>query len=137
MLFSRGITRVVTRGLATTRTNVKAVGVWGDLAKCSRAVRIGNTVHVAGTCAQGDTAREQMQNIFAIIEPALTEAGASLSDVVTTRLFAADIQNVWEELGTAHGEILGEAMPACTLVGGSLLMPWMKVEVEVTAVVSN
>jgi len=76
-----------------------------------------------------------MKNIFDIIEPALKDAGASLDDVVATRLFAADIESDWEELGAAHSEILGDAYPACTLVGGKLLMPWMKVEVEVTAVV--
>ena len=90
---------------------------------------------VAGTCAEGDTAREQMINIFAVIEPALKAAGAGLGDVVATRLFASDIQADWEELGAAHAEILGDTHPACTLVGGNLLMPWMKVEVEVTAVV--
>ena len=78
-----------------------------------------------------------MKAIFAVIEPALQAAGAELSDVVSTRLFASDIQADWEELGAAHAEILGETRPACTLVGGTLLMPWMKVEVEVTAVVGH
>jgi enamine deaminase RidA (YjgF/YER057c/UK114 family) len=65
-------------------------------------------VYVAGTCAQGNTAREQMQNIFAVIEPSLLAAGASLRDVVSTRLYAADIENDWEEIGAAHAEILGD-----------------------------
>ena len=66
--------------------------------------------------------------------------GATLSDVVLTRMFASDIERDWEELGAAHARIFegaGEhAKPACTLVGGALLMPWMKVEIEVQAVVS-
>ena len=112
-----------------------SVGKWGEIAKCSRAVRIGDTVYVAGTCAAGDTARDQMRAIFNIIEPALNEAGASLEDIVSTRLFASNIKKDWEELGAAHAEILKDTYPACTLVGGELLMDWMKVEVEVTAVI--
>ena len=73
-----------------------------------------------------------MVNIFKVITPALEEAGASIGDVVSTRLFASDISKDWEELGAAHAEIMGDTKPACTLVGGALLMPWMKVEVEVT-----
>eukprot|EP00040_Diaphanoeca_grandis_P011952 m.61114 g.61114 ORF g.61114 m.61114 type:complete len:155 (+) comp22934_c0_seq1:168-632(+) len=128
-----------TRAFATKvpRTNAPSVGVWGDLANCSRAVRTGDTVRVAGTCAAGDTPRDQMKAIFAIIEPALKEVGAGLEDVVHTRLFASDISADWEELGAAHAEILGDAKPACTLVGAQLLLPWMKVEVEVTAVVNT
>eukprot|EP00036_Acanthoecidae_sp_10tr_P017475 CAMPEP_0206299006 /NCGR_PEP_ID=MMETSP0106_2-20121207/6973_1 /ASSEMBLY_ACC=CAM_ASM_000206 /TAXON_ID=81532 /ORGANISM="Acanthoeca-like sp., Strain 10tr" /LENGTH=154 /DNA_ID=CAMNT_0053729705 /DNA_START=12 /DNA_END=476 /DNA_ORIENTATION=- len=126
------------RGMSGTRTDTKvpAAGVWGDLAKCSRAVRVGNTVHVSGTCAHGDTATAQVNAIFAVIEPALREAGASLNDVVLTRMFAADIRKDWQELGAAHGAIFGDdTKPACTLVGAELLMEWMKVEIEVTAVV--
>ena len=120
-----------------SRKNVHAVGAWGDLAKCSRAVRVGDVVRVAGTCAAGDTPRDQMHAIFEIIKPALNEVGASLDDVVATRLFASDISNDWEELGAAHAEILGDTRPVCTLVGGNLLLPWMKVEVEVEAVVRS
>ena len=130
----RGVTSVGKR-LLSTRSNIPAQGAWGDIAQCSRAVRAGNTVYVSGTCAQGSTAKEQMVNIFKVITPALEEAGATISDVVSTRLFASDISKDWEELGAAHAEIMGDTKPACTLVGGALLMPWMKVEVEVTAVV--
>jgi enamine deaminase RidA (YjgF/YER057c/UK114 family) len=70
-----------------------------------------------------------------VIEPALKEVGASLDDVTHTRLFAADIRKDWEELGAAHGEIFGDTRPTCTLVGAELLADWMKVEVEVEAVV--
>lgn len=124
------------RAFSTVRQNVPAVGAWGDLAKCSRAVRTGDTVRVSGTCAPGDTPRDQMNAIFQVIEPALQAAGAELSDVVSTRMFAADISNDWEEIGAAHAEIMGDAYPATTLVGANLLLPWMKVEVECTAVVN-
>ena len=129
---------ILQRFLSTsTRHNVPAVGAWGDIAKCSRAVRVGDIVKIAGTCAPGDTARDQMVAIFSVIEPALKETGASLDDIVSTRLYASNISKDWEELGAAHGEILGETRPACTLVGAELLMPWMKVEVEVEAVVNT
>eukprot|EP00037_Helgoeca_nana_P036612 m.12241 g.12241 ORF g.12241 m.12241 type:complete len:208 (-) comp7702_c0_seq1:227-850(-) len=117
------------------RTNVPAKGAWGDLAMSSRAVRVGNTIHVAGTCAQGETAADQMRAIFDVMTPALEEAGASLEDVVATRLYAANIKEDWEELGATHGEIFGSTMPACTLVGAELLSDWMKVEIELTAMV--
>ena len=129
-----GAFRTHARALAT-RVRVPATGAWGDLAKCSRAVRVGDTVHVSGTCAQGGTATDQVRAIFGVIEPALKEAGATLDDVVITRMFAADIKAEWQELGEAHAAIFGETKPACTLVGAELLAPWMKVEIECTAVV--
>ena len=84
------------RFFSMKRTNFPAQGKWGEIAQCSRAVRAGNTVYVSGTCANGNTAREQMINIFKVITPALQEAGACLEDVVSTRLFASDISNDWE-----------------------------------------
>lgn len=84
------------RFFSVKRMNFPAQGKWGDIARCSRAVRAGNTVYVSGTCAEGKTAREQMINIFKIITPALQEVGASLDDVVSTRLFASDVSNDWE-----------------------------------------
>ena len=112
------------RALAT-RTRVPAVGAWAELSKCSRAVRVGDTVHVSGTCAQGDTAADQVNAIFNnVIAPALHEAGASLDDVVITRMFASDVKRDWEELGRAHGDVFGDTKPACTLVGAELLADW-------------
>ena len=139
-LLARTMPRGCRRALSTARRNVPAVGAWGDLARCSRAVRVGDHVTVAGTCAPGDTAGEQVRNIFAVIEPALEELGLGLGDVVLTRMFAADIERDWEELGAAHAGVFeragDQAKPACTLVGGALLMPWMKGEVEVQAIAS-
>eukprot|EP00041_Stephanoeca_diplocostata_P041935 m.9558 g.9558 ORF g.9558 m.9558 type:complete len:171 (-) comp6951_c0_seq1:364-876(-) len=126
----------VTSGSAKVKVPV-APGRWGELAKCSRAVRAGNTVFVAGTCCPGDSAADQVRAIFDVIEPALEQCGASLKDVVSTRMIAADIRSDWEALGEAHGKVFGETRPACTLVGGELLMDWMKVEIEVTAVVDT
>ena len=136
-MLARRLATGSSRSLSTV-VKVPAVGAWGELAKCSRAVRVGNTVHVAGTCAQGETAAEQVNGIFAVIEPALREAGASLDDVVITRMFAADIKSEWQELGAAHAAVFGETtQPACTLVGAELLAPWMKVEIECTAVIRD
>ena len=66
------------RALSTGRHNVPAVGAWGDIAQCSRAVRVGDHVTVAGTCAPGDTAADQVKNIFGVIEPALSDADVCL-----------------------------------------------------------
>ena len=99
-------------------------------------MRVGDHVYVAGTCMPGDTATDQVNNIMGVIEGALGECGASLEDVVVTRMFAADIRGDWEELGAAHGNVFNETRPACTLVGSELLAPWMKVEIEVHAHVS-
>ena len=137
MLSRAAPVRFLARTLVSSRANVPATGAWADIAKCSRAVRIGDTVHVSGTCAAGETATDQVKAIFGVIEPALKEAGASLDDVVITRMFAADIKNDWQELGAAHGDVFGETKPACTLVGAELLMDWMKVEIECTAVLKD
>lgn len=112
------------RVMMSTYVRVPAHGPWADLAKCSRAVRVGDTVHVSGTCAMGETPTEQVKAIFGVIEPALKEAGATLDDVVITRMFAADVKSDWQELGAAHGEIFADTKPACTLVGAELLADW-------------
>jgi enamine deaminase RidA (YjgF/YER057c/UK114 family) len=102
----------------------------------SRAVRIGSQVFVAGTTAAGDDGR--------IVGPGdpyaqavLAQAGASLEDVVRTRMFVTDIGR-WEEVGRAHGEVFREIRPAATLVEvKSLVHPAMLVEIEVDAVVAG
>lgn len=106
---------------------------WLEMSKSVRAKGYNDTVYVSGTCAPGETATEQMQNIFNIIEPALEAEGCTLKDIVKTTMFVADIEADWEEIGRAHGEILHGAWPANTLVGAKLLKDWMKVEVEVVA----
>lgn len=111
----------------------------------SRAVRVGNTVAVAGTIAsdengtivgEGD-AYAQTAYVLIKIERALHEAGASLRDVVRTRIFVADISR-WEEIGRAHGEFFREIRPAATMVEVSrFITPAALVEIEADAIISG
>lgn len=108
----------------------------------SRAVRVGNVVEVAGTTAQdGDTvtgadAYAQTQRALEKIGEALAAAGASLADVVRTRLFVTDISQ-WEAVGRAHGEVFGQIRPATSMLEvKALIDPRMLVEIEATAIVS-
>lgn len=117
---------------------------WEDVVGYSRAVRIGNFIEVAGTTAMdGDqlvgegSVYEQTQFILHKIGKALAEAGASLSDVVRTRMFITDISK-WEEAGKAHGEVFANIKPASTMVEVSALIDKrLLIEVEVTAVVAS
>ena len=111
----------------------------------SRAVRVGPFVAVAGTAASDSEGKvigrgdpyAQAVAILAKIEAALREAGASMSDVVRTRIFVTDIGH-WEQVGRAHGEVFGAIRPACTLVAVSrLLDPEMLVEIEADAVIEE
>lgn len=106
----------------------------------SRAVRVGNTVHVAGTGpvgADNEDAAGQTRRIFAIAEKALAEAGASFNDVVRTRMYLTHVDD-WEAVGRVHGEFFSAIRPAATMVVvAALLNPNWRVEIEMDAVVSD
>lgn len=103
----------------------------------SRAVRIGPLVVVSGTTAPGDTVADQTRNALRRIETALTEAGASLADVVRTRMFVTNM-SYWREVGTVHAEVFGDIRPATTMVEVSaLISPDLLVEIEADAYVSG
>lgn len=124
------------------RQNISGTSPWEARVGYSRAVRVGNTVHVAGTTATRDSvvvgvgdAYAQTRVALEIIQGALAEAGARLEDVVRTRLFVTDISR-WEEIGRAHGEVFGEIRPASTMVQvAALIDPAHLVEIEAEAVI--
>ena len=117
---------------------------WEALAGYSRAVRVGDAVWVSGTTASdehgnlrgGDTAYEQTRYIFEKIERALKEAGATMGDVVRTRVFVARIED-WRDVARAHGEVFGTIRPANTLVQVAGLIEGRLVEIEADAVVGS
>ncbi|HEY2472783.1 MAG TPA: RidA family protein [Terracidiphilus sp.] len=106
----------------------------------SRAVRVGNTVHLAGTGpvgADNEDAVGQTRRIFAIAEKALTEAGASFQNVVRTRMYLTHVED-WEAVGRVHGEFFGTIRPAATMVVvAALLNPNWRIEIEMEAVVPD
>jgi enamine deaminase RidA (YjgF/YER057c/UK114 family) len=124
------------------RLNISSGAPWESIAGYSRAVRVGQMIHVAGTTAadnkgavvgKGDP-YAQTVHILGIIEAALKEAGASLADVVRTRMYVTDMDD-WEEVARAHGEVFRDIRPAATLVEVSRLIgPDFLVEIEADAV---
>ena len=113
---------------------VPARNDWGERIGYSRAVRAGDLIEVAGTTAPGDSAYEQARAALAAIRAALEELGASVSDVVRTRMFVVDIAANGDQVGRAHGEVFGEIKPATAMYGVTgLLRPEMLVEIEATA----
>lgn len=127
------------------RRNISSGTKWEEIVGYSRAVRIGNIVEVAGTTAVDEDGNiiglnnpyTQTKFILGKIEKALKEAGASLNDVIKTRMFVTDISG-WEAIGKAHGEFFRDIKPAATMVEvQSLIRPELLVEIEVTAVVNH
>lgn len=127
------------------RQNISSGTTWEAIAGFSRAVRIGNVVHVSGTTAtdeNGDIVGlgdPYAQTIYIIrkIERALNQGGASLSDVIRTRIYVTDASR-WEAVARAHGEIFGSIRPANTLVEVSALIgDGYLVEMEAEAVINT
>ncbi|MEO8404343.1 MAG: RidA family protein [Chitinophagaceae bacterium] len=126
------------------RINYSSGAQWEDIVGYSRAVRIGNTIEVGGTVAVdennnligGNSAYDQTHFICQKIEKVLKQAGASLADVVRTRMFVTDISR-WEEYGKAHGEFFKNIKPCATMVEvKGLIAPEYLIEIEVTAILS-
>ena len=117
---------------------VPARNEWGERIGYSRAVRAGDLIEVAGTTAPGETAYEQALAALDVIANAVRELGASLDDVVRTRMFVVDIERNADEVGRAHGEVFAGIRPATAMYGVTgLLRAEMLVEIEATAVVES
>ena len=120
-----------------TRTNIPGTSPYEPIIGFSRAVHIGNVIHVSGTGPVGAddlSAYEQTHACLKLIETALHNAGASFEHVVRTRIYLTHTED-WEEVGRAHGEIFSSIRPAATMVVvKELLNPKWRVEIEAEAV---
>jgi len=125
------------------RTNYSSGAKWEDIVGYSRAVRVGNVIEVTGTVAVDDDGNvaggedpyEQTKFIIKKIEKVLQRAGASLKDVVRTRMFVTDISK-WEDYGKAHGEYFKDFKPCTSMIEVSALIdPAFLIEIEATAII--
>lgn len=124
-----------------SRINVGSGTTWEDLVGYSRAVRIGNHIEVAGTTAmrngvlQGkDDYYVQAKVILEIISESLEKVGATLNDVLRTRIYVKDIQN-WEAVAMAHRQVFDKIRPVTSMIQVNMINPEILVEIEATAVI--
>ena len=122
------------------RKNISGSSPYEPIIGFSRAVRVGNTLHLSGTGPVGaddQDAAGQTRRIFAIAVEALSKAGATINDVVRTRMYLTHVED-WEAVGRVHGEIFQHIRPAATLVVvAALLNPSWRIEIEMDAVIDD